>query len=344
MMLFRKAKTSDLSAIHQLAKQSGIGMTTLPKEKALLRKRLQWSEDSFQKKLQEPANEYYFFVLEDTQSSKVIGTSAIEACIGHDLPFYSYKLSRQSRICHSLNIRIDNEVLNLVNDNQGKTEICTLFLDSDYRHSGNGLLLSKSRFIFMANFPHRFSPVIIAEMRGVSDNQGRSPFWDALGDHFFHMSFAEADRLVLFTNKEFIADLMPTSPIFVKLLSQEAQKAIGKPHPNTVPAMNILLKEGFRNINYIDIFDAGPTIEAPLNDIKTVSLSEKVNIQNILDDVISKDYIVANTQLDFRATIGHVVHNKEQKTCLISKTTADLLQVQIGDSLRIVPLNINEST
>lgn len=342
MMIFRKAKTSDFPTIHQLAKLSGIGMTTFPKEKGLLSKRLQWSEDSFQKKCQQPDNEYYLFVLEDTLSGKVVGTSAIEACIGHDLPFYSYKLSKQSRFCHSLNLRIDNEVLSLVNDHQGKAELCTLFLAPDYRHSGNGLLLSKSRFLFMANFPHRFASTVIAEMRGISDEQGRSPFWDGLGYHFFHMPFAEADRLVLFTNKEFIADLMPTNPIYVKLLSEKAQKVIGKPHPNTVPAMNILLKEGFRYINYVDIFDAGPTIESPLNEIKTVSSSDIFVLQSTLDEVSSKKYLLANTKLDFRATVGHVIHNKQQKTCLVSKATADLLQLQAGDSLRIAPLNIDE--
>ena len=91
------------------------------------------------------------------------------------------------------------------------------------------------------------------------------------------MTYAEADRLTLATDKQFIADLMPRNPIYVKLLSSEAQEAIGKPHPSTVPAMNILLKEGFRYNKYIDIFDAGPTLEVPLAKIKTVELRSSCN-------------------------------------------------------------------
>lgn len=37
MMLFRSARDSDLDAIHQLAEISGVGMTTLPKDKELLK-------------------------------------------------------------------------------------------------------------------------------------------------------------------------------------------------------------------------------------------------------------------------------------------------------------------
>lgn len=343
MMLFRSVKESDLEAVHELAIESGVGMTTLPKDKELLGKRIKWAQKSFKKKITAPDEEYYFFILEDPNTGKVVGTSAIEACIGHDLPFYSYKLSQRTRMCHSLGIRSDYEVLNLVNDNQGKSEICTLFLTPEYRQGGNGLLLSRGRFLFMAHFPERFAPTVIAEMRGVSNEKGQSPFWDNLGYHFFHIPFEEADRLTLSTNKQFIADLMPRHSIYVKLLSPEAQAVIGKPHPSTVPALNILLKEGFRHTNYVDIFDAGPTIEAPLKEIKTAAISKVMVVKNIIDEVSSQRYILSNTKIDFRASIGHVVFNEVQKSCIISKDTAELLHIKVGDELRIAPLHHNDS-
>ena len=51
----------------------------------------------------------------------------------------------------------------------GTAELCSLFLHPDWRRDGNGSLLSKSRFLFLAEFPEYFSPRVIAEMRGVSD-------------------------------------------------------------------------------------------------------------------------------------------------------------------------------
>lgn len=337
-MLFRCALDSDIDEIYLLAKDSGVGMTTLPKNKKLLTKRLQWSSESYQKEVLKPDNEYYLFVLEDLNSNKIVGTSAIDARIGHRIPFYSYKVSKRTRICHSLKIRSDYEVLSLVNDHQGNSEICTLFLKQEYRKNNNGILLSKARFLFMANTPHRFAPKIIAELRGISDDDGHSPFWEHVGAHFFHMSFAQADRLTLATNKQFIADLMPRNPIYVPLLPKEAQSAIGKPHPSALPAMNILLKEGFRFNQYVDIFDAGPTIEAPLTEIKTIAHSLVMEIRNICDEVSSQEFLLANNQIDFRATISSALLNIEHNTCTISKQTADLLKVQCGDKIRIGPL------
>lgn len=338
MMLFRSARDSDLEGIHQLAKKSGIGLTTLPKNKSLLKERLHWSVSSFNKNVESPGNEYYLFVLEDPITNKIAGTSAIEAKTGFETPFYSYKVSKRTRICHSLNIRSDYEVLSLVNDNQGRTEMCTLFLAPEYRHNHNGLLLSKSRFLFMADHFPRFADIVIAEMRGISDENGISPFWENVGKHFFHMAFVDADQLTISTNKQFIADLMPRNPIYVKLLSEAAQQVIGKPHQSTIPALNILLNEGFRYNNYIDIFDAGPTIEAPITDIRTIQQSRIVTVTSISDEVSSKQYMLSNSQLNFRATIDFALLNKSDKSCIISKRTANLLEIQCGDMIRISPL------
>lgn len=282
MMLFRSVRKADLNAVYRLAKHSGIGMTTLPKDKEVLERRLEWACASFQKAVNQPVSEYYLFVLEDPATGKIIGTSAIEAAIGHDLPFYSYKVLKRTRISYSLNIRSDYEILSLVNDNQGRSEICTLFLEPEYRHNNNGLLLSRARFLFMAHYPARFASTVIAEMRGISDEEGHSPFWDNVGRHFFHMPFPEADRLTISTNKQFIADLMPRNPIYVKLLAPEAQAVIGKPHQSTVPAMNILMREGFRYNAYVDIFDAGPTIEAPRDQIRTIASSRIMTVKTLV--------------------------------------------------------------
>lgn len=341
MMLFRSARDTDLNAIHHLAEESGVGLTTLSKDKKILAKRIHWATDSFNKEIEKPINEYYLFVLEDTKTKKIVGVSGIESCTGSETPFYSYKISKRTRVCRTLNIRSDYEVLSLVNDNQGRSEICTLFLEPNYRKHKNGLLLSKARFLFIAQHNKRFASTIIAEMRGISDENGISPFWENVGKHFFHMSFAKADRLTLATDKQFIADLMPRNPIYIKLLSPEAQAAIGQPHPKTQAAMKILLREGFRYNEYIDIFDAGPTLEVPQQKIKTIESSHVVTIKSISDEVSSSNYLLANTLLDFRATINSALVNKKNGTCIISKKSAGLLQVKCGDQLRVAPLEVN---
>lgn len=339
MMLFRRAEEADLNTIYQLAEQSGVGLTSLPNDKKFLAKRMRLSEKSFQKNIVKPRQEYYWFVLEDTSSSKIIGTSAIEAITGYDLPFYAYKISHHTNVCIPLHLRTDYALLTLVNDYQGKSELGSLYLDPRYRRHGNGPLLSRARFLFIAQFPERFASTLIAEMRGISDKFGRSPFWESLGQHFFQISFEEADQLTFTHHKQFIADLMPKHPIYVPLLTQQAQAVIGKPHELTRPAMAMLQREGFIFNDYIDIFDAGPILEAPLNHINTIVSSDTFEITNISDQVSGDDYFISNTQLNFRATMGHTVLDSRNHTCIISKKTAHLLQVSIGESLRIAPRN-----
>jgi arginine N-succinyltransferase len=57
-----------------------------------------------------------------------------------------------------------------------------------------------------------------------------------------------------------VAELMPRHPVYVNLLP-ERRAAIGEVHDDTQPARVLLEQEGFRYEGYVDIFDAGPTLE-----------------------------------------------------------------------------------
>lgn len=140
----------------------------------------------------------------------------------------------------------------------------------EWRKEGNGYLLSKSRFMFMAAFRDKFNDKVVAEMRGVIDEHGYSPFWQSLGKRFFSMDFSRADFLCGTGQKAFIAELMPKHPIYTHFLSQEAQDVIGQVHPQTAPARAVLEKEGFRYRNYIDIFDGGPTLECDIDRVRAI--------------------------------------------------------------------------
>ena len=89
-------------------------------------------------------------------------------------------------------------------------------------------------------------------MRGMSDEEGRSPFWESLGRHFFKMEFSQADYLTGVGNKAFIAELMPKFPLYTCFLSEEARGVIGRVHPNTEPALAMLKAEGFSYQGYVD--------------------------------------------------------------------------------------------
>lgn len=334
MRVLRPASHDDLEDIYTLALQRGVGLTTLVADKAILSQRIALSIDAFSKPVKAPADENYFLVLEDIQNKRVIGTSAIEAAVGFHSPFYSYRLAKVTRVCQQLNIHTEYNSLHLVNDFHGKTEIATLFLHPELRQQGDGHLLSRGRFLLMAQFPNRFTDTIFAEIRGVIDDKGCSPFWQSLGKHFFLMEFSDADRLTAMTDKQFIADLMPRNSIYTILLSAEAQKAIGQAAEASMPALNLLQREGFSYEGYVDIFDAGPVVKAPFSQVKTIANSHVLRVTHIMAKIEGPLYLISNTHLDFRACIGHVMVTDDE--VWITQQVADLLQVQVNESIRCV--------
>lgn len=335
-MILRPVQHTDLEAVHQLAVGSGVGITSFSKDINVIQQRIALSVESFEKIVTTPYREDYLFVLEDSLTHEVMGTSAIKASIGYSAPLYTYRLINRTRIAHDIGVRSDQTWLMLVNDFHQKSELCTLYLRSDYRHSHHGAFLSRARFLYMANQPTRFEASIIAELRGVTDAKGRSPFWDNLGQHFFQIPFDEADALTASTNKQFIADLIPDYPIPVQLLNKKAQDVIGLPHPNTKPAMHILLNEGFRYANCVDIFDAGPVIEATCADISTVKMSATATIVEIVDAVDSPQYMISTHSNPFRASMGSLIIH--EKGVVITKALADGLQVHQGVPVRFAIL------
>ena len=272
----------------------------------------------------------------DSETGEVAGTTGIEAAVGWDVPFYSYHISTIVHSSPKLNVNNVVKLLTFGNNYTGCSEICTLFLRPEFRQGLNGRLMSKCRFLMMAEHPHRFSKTIFAEMRGVSDEDGNSPFWQWLQEHFFSIDFTMADYLTGIGKKGFIADLMPKLPIYINLLSKEAQEVIGQVHEKTRPALKLLEKEGFTCRNYVDIFDAGPSVECDINNIDSVRNSVRVKVI-IAEHSSSQDFLICNTSFEnFRATAAKAAFNRENGSAIISPKVANALKVDNGDFIRIL--------
>jgi len=175
-------------------------------------------------------------------------------------------------------------------------------------------------------------------MRGVSDENGNSPFWKWLEEHFFSMDFPTADYLTGIGQKVFIAELMPKYPIYVNLLSKDAQAVIGQVHNNTRPAIELLKSEGFTFNGYVDIFDAGPTVEAKVDNIATVRNSHDFIVE-IGEQTGDTMVLLANDKLEnFRATVASMSFDERAKTVVLSQQVADALQLQTGDTVSATPV------
>ena len=337
MLVVRPIKLSDYDALHTCAVESGHGFTSLPVNEELLTNRITHSEYSFAKEnVTEPGDEGYLMVGFDVETGEVAGTTGIEASIGWDVPFYSYHISKVVHSSQRLKVNNVVKLLTFGNNYTGCSEICTLFLRPDYRKGLNGRLMSKCRFLLMAEHPERFSETIFAEMRGVSDDEGNSPFWQWLQEHFFSIDFTLADYLTGIGKKGFIADLMPKLPIYINLLSQEAQDVIGQVHDKTRPALKLLEREGFTNRGYVDIFDAGPTVECDLRNIESVRHSIRAQVE-ISEHASSQDYLIGNTSFEnFRAVAAKGAYDQASGKVILAPNVAEALEVQEGDFVRML--------
>ena len=342
MKVIRPIRQSDYPALHDIAVESGIGFTSLPVNEALLKRKIDAAEKSFDAEVETPGNQSYLFVMEETENGEVVGTSGIEATVGLDDAFYHYHLGKVVHASRELKVHNTVDILTLCNDYTGVSEICTLFLRESAREGCNGRLLSKFRFLFMMEHTERFAETIIAEMRGVSDENGESPFWQWLDEHFFSMDFPTADYLTGIGNKVFIAELMPKYPIYVSLLSPEAQAVIGKVHEKTKPALQLLEQEGFSCRGYVDIFDGGPTVEANLQHIRTAQASRKMPVKVSTPGAQSGElHFVINTSVrDFRGVSTQVTIDAANQLAVISAHAAEALNVSDGDEIRFAPTKI----
>ena len=325
--VIRAAKPGDLQSIYEMAKLTGGGFTNLPPDKKALRTKLERAQAGFDSEKEYPADELYLMVLEDLDSGEVRGTCQIFGQVGQRWPFYSYRIGTDSKHSEQLDRTFHAQVLMLSNDLNGASEVGGLFLHPAARAGGLGLLLARSRYLFIARHRARFGDRILAELRGVIDEAGGSPFWDGVAGKFFGMNFQEADQFNAVNGNQFIADLMPKHPVYIAMLSDHARGVIGVPHPTGRAAMRMLENEGFAFENYVDIFDGGPTMTARTDKVASVAGAKHVAISAITNT--GDDALVATGHLaDFRCCFGKVGDGST-----LDSTAAKLLGVDVGDDI-----------
>ncbi|GLP96568.1 arginine N-succinyltransferase [Paraferrimonas sedimenticola] len=330
--VIRPIETADLAALMTIAQESGAGFTSLPPDKNFLKQRIELSQASFAKQVSKAGGERYLFVMQDVASGEVMGTSAIEACVGLHSPLFHHRLGRQVHHVESLGLSRELHTLTLCNDLQGTSEVCSLFLRPKFRQSGVGRALSRFRFLFMAQHPHRFSDRVIAEMRGHTDDNDHSHFWSWFETHFCPLTFTQVDKLIGLGDMRF-AHMMPKHPIYLSLLPKEAQLNINQVHPNTQGAVNLLLAEGFHRSDYIGVNDAGPALVAPLDAIETVRQSHLAKVK-IVDEVERPQQVLLCNpdSAGFRAAQLSVEVHPDK--VLMDSTDAKALKVSAGDCVR----------
>jgi len=341
MFIVRPAHLNDHSDLYELAVAMAPGITTFPPDKSVVLEKIKSSIKAFDSAPNTQLARNFLLVLEDVSNNKVIGTAGVYSEIGHDKPFYSFQKLSQTQQNSEYKLKTTSTTLNLVNAFQGGTEVGTLLLHPDYAGLGLGKVLAKSRYLLISCFPELFKAPIFAELRGWTDENGLSPFWEAVGKHFFaDLDFTKADLLSATTDNQFIADMMPKHPIYLDLLPKSVQEITGKPHNKGRAALKMLLDEGFRDEGLIDIFDSGITVKAHFNDLTTIAQSAEYIVSSGYEGEVSEnEAYIATTNLSTFNVIKTNEFSINSNSILLPTNTVMQLQLLEGQTVRLYIAN-----
>ncbi|MFC0269756.1 arginine N-succinyltransferase [Kushneria aurantia] len=344
-MLIRPVETADIDALREIAVETGPGFTSLPDNRDFLADKIDHARQSL---AGEAEDALYFFVLEDDQqpgerAERLAGCCAIEARVGLDAPFYHYRIGQLAHSSSRLGLHRTLDTLFLCSDHTGSAEVCSLYLrepwrGAAHRNSRNGTLLSRARWLFMAAFRSRFPERVLAEMRGRFDDDGKSPFWEALGQKFLPIEFQRADHLTGMGEKSFIGEMMPRHPICTSFLPQSARDCIGQVHHQTRPALAMLNRDGLRFEGYIDLFDGGPTVEAYIDDVHSIrhTRSARVRLDDSVERAARPAWLAATASSPTAFRAAWLGRGPEGDDIRLTPEEAQRLQVAEGDSLRLL--------
>lgn len=339
MFIVRPVEIADIPVLETLAAVATPGVHTLPRTRKTIERSVERSIASFSSRPDVPSEETYFFVMEGSDGS-IAGTAAISATAGASGTFFAFRNDVLSQVSRDLNISHNVHALTLCSDLTSHSQLSSFYLRE--RRAGDGAaLLSRARLLFAAIAPHRFSDKFFASMSGMTDADGRSPFWEALGRKFFGMDFLEAERMIEGArNRTLIVELMPHYPVYVPLLPGDAQAALGQVHGEGELPFRILSDEGFEPDEYVDIFDGGPVLRAHKNALRSFSESMECRVgAGHTNGEDTETCLIATVREDrFRATVTRCAAKELGENIALSQDVMRSLDVIEGDPVLWVKL------
>lgn len=342
MHILRAVKPEDLKHLYELSQI--MTFINLPPDEDLIQSKIESSQKSFNNPSKRLWENYYIFVLEDTENKQILGVSMIHAQHGtEDEPHFYLSVGQEAKFSQSINTGFVHGTLRLGLDTDGPTEIGGLILDPDFRGhpSKLGKQLSFCRFLFMADHPERFKSQVHSELMPPYDKYGNSPLWEAIGRRFLNMNYHEADVLSR-DNKEFILSLFPSENIYQTLLPMEARESIGKVGKETEPVRRMLESIGFKYTHEVDPFDGGPHYRCELHNIKPIKekISGTLVSDEKFDEAKAKSVLlrVSMPQHDFFA-FKTKINVLSDERIVVEPSVLEELELKLPQKVTAIPFN-----
>ena len=338
MFVVRPAALTDIDGLEAMAAVTMPGVHTMPRTREKIVASVERSLASFAAHVDRPREESYLFVLEQRATGAIAGTAAIHASAGSNGTYFSFRNDVIQQVSRDLNISHSVHALTLCSELTAYSQLSGFYVNNRISAGLEAALLSRARLLFAVLAPHRFAERFFVPLAGVTDKDGQSPFWEALGRKFFKMDFLAAERIIGGArNRTMIVELMPHYPVYVPLLPGDAQAVMGQIHGDGELAFNLLTEEGFEADDYIDIFDGGPILQAHKNALRSFAGSMVRQVAQAEaarpGDLLVNYAIAASNEQHFRA-ITVACPAVETADCVhLSQDAQDALMVSPGDSV-----------
>lgn len=320
-----------------------LNSVNLPHKADVISEIVDHSHKSFTGEIQNPRLRQYVFALVDCHKNSIIGTSMIIAQLGRPgSPYVYLDVFDEEKYSATIDKHFRHTVLKIGYSYNGPTEIGGLVLSPEYRRAGDrlGTMISYVRFMYLAAHPELFQQMVVAELMPPLEPDGTSHLWEALGRRFTNMSYAEAD-LMSKKNKEFIKSLFPDGVIYASVLSDDAQKVIGKTGAQTRGVEKLLRRIGFRYANRVDPFDGGPHYAARLDEISLVQETRRGRADHPYTPAPSDKKALVAVEYPgppyFRAVLTPIREEPGRGVC-IENDAWEILGVHHSSPLVILPL------
>lgn len=338
MYVVRPVELTDIDGLESLAAVTMPGVHTLPKTRDKIAAAVERSIASFAAHVDIPSEESYLFVLERQASGEIVGTAAIFASAGSNGTYFSFRNDVIQQVSRDLNISHSVHALTLCSELTGYSQLSAFYVRDRAGAGIEAALLSRARLLFAVLAPHRFGDRFFVPLAGITDANGQSPFWDALGRKFFKMDFLDAERVIGGArNRTLIVELMPHYPVYVPLLPGDAQAAMGQIHPDGELAFKLLTEEGFEADDYIDIFDGGPILQAHVNSLRSFCGSMMRRVARAepgkSSDVMVTYAVAASNEQNFRAVTVPCPPAESSDSINLPQEVQDALMVAPGDNV-----------
>lgn len=336
--LLRPATPDDVEALLDLARQTGPGFTSLIADRAMLTDRVTRAARSFADPTANEDADDFLLIATEGQDGPIIGCAAVKVPKRPRSRFLNYRYDPGSPdIKTGTKTGGGTGTLTATDEFADTAEVGSLFVAPHARGTGAGRLLAQGRYMLVAADPSRFTPTLIAELRGVGSTTEEPALWQALGAPLYRMPFATADAMVGTGDDEFVIRDTPTAPIDVAALPPDAQAAVGQCHPDGLGALKLLTREGFQPSGIVDLFDGGPIVMINSDDLATRRRSVRAPTQpGEIPAADGTQVLLSNDNLgDFRCAIATIHLGPEMLT--VPAQVLDSLGLAPGQMARAMP-------